>query len=426
MKILLINTDDNLGGAAIACKRLLSTLNESPSVEAKMLVLNKNTSTNAIFAFANSWIYKKIAFLKFSLERLYFTFFEKSKNIRFAFSPANAGFDISQHPLVKEADILHLHWINFGFLSISDVQKLLSLGKPIVWTLHDMWLMTGGCHHSGTCENFQNTCGNCERYLKNPSSNDLSHQVWEKKNKILRDNLPLKIVTCSQWLGNRAMKSSLLKKYSITSIPNPIETELFKPFDKNEAKTILNLDINKKYILFVAAKISVIWKGFSYFIEALHNLNESLMVDNEAIELLILGESEESIIDLLPYPVHRLGRINDFAKINQIYNAATMFVIPSLEENLPNTIMESLSCGTPAVGFRTGGIPEMIDHHINGVVADYKSAESLSEGMSWVLNHPDYNSLCQNARKKVMNCYDQKIVAEKYINLYFKTLDKSV
>lgn len=413
-----------MGGAAIACLRLLAVLEHIEGIEVNILVQEKKRNNLNINAIANSWIQKKLAFTRFALERLYFRFFEKNEQIRFAFSPANIGIDISEHRLVQEADIIHLHWINFGFLSINTLEKLFKLNKPIVWTLHDMWAFTGGCHHSGDCENYQISCGNCNQYLRNPAENDLSNKVWQRKNTIFKPEFISKttIVGCSQWLTNRAKKSSLLKGFSVKSIPNPLDTNLFSPQNKAEARQKLGLPINKKLILFVAAKVSVIWKGFSYFQESLEILKAKVSTGgephNQDIELVILGESDEATIQKLPFKAHALGKIFDLQQIVSVYAAADVFVIPSIQENLPNTIMEAMACGTPVVGFEVGGIPEMIEHRKNGFLVKYKSTQNFAEGINWVLFEANHAELSKNARQKVLENYSEKVVVEQYLEVY--------
>ncbi|MBA4851297.1 glycosyltransferase family 4 protein [Emticicia sp. BO119] len=425
MKILLINTDDSMGGAAIACLRLLSVLEHEKDIEARLLVQEKKRNRPDVEAVAKGWLDKKMAFARFMAERLYFHRYEKTKEVRFAFSPANTGIDISQHPLVQEADILHLHWLNFGFLSITSLKKLFSLGKPIVWTLHDMWAFTGGCHHSGDCENYQDHCGNCLPYLRTPSPDDLSAKVWQRKNEIFGDTTqlpPVQIIGCSEWLANRARKSSLFKNLSIGAIPNPLDITVFKPTERAEARIKLNLPVDKKLILFAAAKVTVIWKGFSYFQESLQLLKEHIDKPDE-IELVILGESDPELNKTLPFRTHALGRIADAEKIALIYSAADVFTIPSIQENLPNTIMEAMACGTPAVGFEVGGIPEMIAHQQTGYLARYKSAENFAEGIRWVLFKADAETLANNARRKVIENYSQEVVKEKYLGIYKRLTD---
>jgi glycosyltransferase involved in cell wall biosynthesis len=282
-----------------------------------------------------------------------------------------------------------------------------------------MWAFTGGCHHSGDCENYQITCGNCLQYLKNPSKNDLSNLVWQRKNTIFGQlNIhKTTIIGCSQWLTNRARKSSLFDELTIKSIPNPLDTTLFSPQNKVESRQKLGLPIDKKLVLFVAAKVSVIWKGFSYFQESLEIL-KTQTPNNQDIELVILGESDEETIQKLPFKAHALGRISDIQQIVSIYSAADVFVIPSIQENLPNTIMEAMACGTPAVGFEVGGIPEMIRHKENGFLSKYKSAKSFSEGIQWVLFEADHQKISQNARQNVLDNYSQATVVKQYLEVY--------
>jgi glycosyltransferase involved in cell wall biosynthesis len=354
--------------------------------------------------------------LKFALERLYFWFFEKDKSVRFLFSPAKVGSDLSKHPLIQQADVIHLHWVNFGFLSLASLQKLFALNKPIVWTLHDMWTFTGGCHHSRDCNNFQEQCGNCTTFLARPSTVDLSHIGWKTKKSMYQDS-NLQIVTCSKWLQQKAQSSSVLENISVNAIPNPIDTDLFRPILKKEARQQLNLPTDKFLILFAAAKITAAGrKGFDYFEEALQLLAQQY--PDIDIECMVMGIMDEQLTAHFPFVVHNLGNISDVQKMVNVYSAASVFVTPSLEENLPNTIMESLACGTPVVGFNTGGIPEMIDHLHNGYVSAYRSATDLAQGINWVKNHSDYDLLATNARQKATSNYAEAIVAQQYIELY--------
>ncbi len=437
LKVLLLNTDDFTGGAAIACRRLLKALRACTGVEAKMLVQESKSGQEGVISLTNTWFGKKLAKALFILERLYFYPHEKSKAVRFQFNPAKYGMDVSENQIVKESDVLHLHWINFGFLSIDSLQKIFKTNKPIVWTLHDMWAFTGGCHHSDDCENFQNQCGNCEKFLKNPSKKDLSNQIWEQKNQVYQ-NANLTIVTCSKWLGNRAKQSSLLKGKNIITIPNPIDIQTFKPINKQEARKTLGLDPAKQYILFAAMKVDAVGKGFSYFKEALSIISEQLSVNSyqlsvnseqnkdnsslinhhSSLELLIFGNAQAADFDSLPFKVNLLGHLSDLPTIVLAYSAASVFVIPSLAENLPNTTMEAMACGTPCVGFNIGGIPEMIEHKHTGYLTQYKSSDDLAKGIQYVLQAIEYETLCQNARQKVIENYSEEVVANQYAELY--------
>jgi glycosyltransferase involved in cell wall biosynthesis len=426
MKIVILSTFDNFGGASIAASRLNKALNTN-GLSSNMLVQDKKGDLPNIETIAQNWFQKKLTLLRFALDRLQFTFYEKNKDVRFLFSQATIGVDVSDNPLIQQSDIIHLHWINFGFLSINSLEKLFETGKPIVWTLHDMWAFTGGCHYARDCTNYERNCGNCEQFLKNPSENDLSHQVWERKKEVF-SKANLTIVTCSEWLAQKARESSLLKDKTIISIPNPIDTEVFRPIEKSAARAYFELSPDKKYILFGAVKISDERKGFAYFVEALSILNVRLSNNEhrksergyrkEDIEIIIFGQAQASDFERLPFKVNILGKLSDLETIATAYSAATVFVSPSIEDNLPNTIMESTACGTPVVGFEIGGIPEMIDHKENGYLAKYKSAEDLAKGIYWILFESDYQVLVSNARQRVVDNYSEEIVAKRYQEVY--------
>ena len=393
LHIVLLSYHDSNGGAGIAAGRLKVAL-ESEGHRVDYLVREKASSSNSI-KFGNGLV----SWLKFIAERLFFLRFEKDKSIRFLFNPGIFGSDISKHPLIQQADIVHLHWVNFGFLSVDDIASLTRLNKPIFWTLHDMWAFTGGCHHSGTCEHFQLSCGDC-KFLKNPNPNDLSHRLWEaKKNGFAEKNLH--IITCSDWLGNRAKQSSILGEHEIKTIPNAIDTNFFAPSTTN-----LNLDPNKKYVLFVAMRVNAPAKGFHLLKEALAYL------DPTTTELLIVGGE---MTEQLPLKSHSFGQVTDPSKMRDIYAAADVFVTPSLEENLPNTIMEAMACGTACVGFEVGGIPEMIENEMTGYVARAFDPSDLAKGIKWCLENEKAG---EKARTRAIQLYDQKTVAQQHLAYY--------
>ena len=389
MKVAFINIDDTLGGASIACIRLAEALKKR-GIDVSLLTQSKNSNKSTVIPVSSKPWFKYLVKFNFLVERLFFFFFEKNKSVRFAFSPNLFGIDITHYFDFSKIDIIHLHWTNFGFLSNHSLKRIFELDKPIVWTMHDMWVMTGGCHHSGDCTNFKTNCGECNQYLKRPSKTDLSHKLNKSKYELFRSLKDIHFVGCSEWISNRARQSSILRNHPISAIPNPINQNEFFPLDKVEARISLNLASDKSYILFSAIKVTVIWKGYTYLKKSLeiliNNLTES---EVKNIELLIVGESGSSVESDFPFKTHFLGRINDSEKMNAIYNSADVFVSSSIQENLPNTIMEALATATPCVGFDIGGIPEMIDHQRNGYVSSYKSSSSLAEGLLWVLNHED-------------------------------------
>lgn len=401
MKVLLLNTYRQ-GGAGIASGRLLTAL-QAQGADAQLLNADDTGSRWPFYA-----------------ERLSFLPFERDKSVRFSFSLANFGKDLRRHPSVQAADILHLHWINQGFLSLQNIAQLARLGKPIIWTLHDIWAFTGGCHIY-TCDHFQRSCGNCP-YLRQPAPDDLSHRIWSAKQRLLPANVHF--VTCSQWLRETALSSSLLANYSITSIPNPIDITMFRPGTEVERAAFRaekRVAANAKVILFVAMKISEPHKGFRFLQAALQELKA-----NQAdlpLEIMVIGKADPETLAALPYPVHALGLVQHPAELARVYAAADVFVTPTLADNLPNTVMESLACGTPVVAFRTGGVPEMVEHQVNGYIAAQGDSAALAEGLRWVLSEQKpLEELRRAARQKVEREYANAVVAERYLDLYRSVL----
>ena len=330
---------------------------------------------------------------------------------------ANSGFDITGLREFKEADIIHLSWINQGMLSLSSIRKILQSGKPVVWTMHDAWPATAICHYTHGCKAFKTTCRNCRLLPGNGSDNDLSNRVWNRKKQLL-DNHHISFVACSRWLEQQAKQSALLSQHVITSIPNPIDTHTFHPIDKKGARKRVGLPEDRKIILFVSQRVTDQRKGMEYLVEAIDKMAKSYPEASQRLGVAILGGHAEEFTDKLALPVYPLGYVNDEKRIVDVYNAVDVFVLPSLEDNLPNTIMEAMACGVPCVGFKTGGIPEEIDHRKNGYVAEYCNAEDLMHGIRWVLEEADYASLCTQAVKKVMTSYSQNSVSLRYIEVY--------
>ena len=418
MRVLFINTSERLGGAAIAANRLMNTL-QNHGIKVKMLVRDKETDQLNIVGLKKTWwklwqfVWERVVIWKAN---------DFKKNNLFAVDIANTGTDITILPEFKQADIIHLHWINQGMLSLNDIKKILASGKPVVWTMHDMWPCTGICHHARECTKYQQECHHCPYLFKGGKSNDLSQKIFQKK-KELYQITPITFVTCSKWLKEKAAQSALLKGDEIISIPNPINTNLFKPRDKAEARIRCELPLNKKLILFGAAKITDKRKGIDYFIESCHLLLQKYPAMKDTIGVVVYGQQADQIVNLIPFQVYCMNYIDNEKNLVNVYNAVDIYVTPSLEENLPNTIMESMACGVPCVGFEVGGIPEMIDHLHNGYVAKYKSAEDLANGIHWTLSESEYQSLSEEATRKVVSNYSEQIIARKFIELYNKITD---
>lgn len=407
MNILIVNTSDMHGGAAIAAFRLMNALlREGENV--KMLVRDKQADHPAVIPVGGKLQNK----LNFYLERgVIFLRNRFTRQYLFDISIANSGVPITELPAFKKADVVHLHWINQGMLSLDEIGRIIASGKKVVWTMHDMWPFTGICHHAAGCTRYERSCGDCP-WLRTPSRNDLSHQLFIAKQAFYARG-EITFVACSNWLKELAAKSPLTAGHQVVSIPNPIDAAVYTPIDKREARHRLNLPENKKIVLFAAVKASDPRKGMDYLVEA----SRILAQQHDDILFLIAGNDGEKLGRRLSLPARSLGYVAP-QDMPGVYNAADLFVTPSLQENLPNTIMEAMACGIPCVGFRTGGIPEMIDHHKNGYVAEYQNARDLADGLRWTLFETDSEILSANARRKVVEEYAQEKVAQQYRQIY--------
>ena len=421
MKVLHISTSDISGGAARAAFRLNKALNKL-NVNSKMLVQSKAGDDMNVESIAETKMQKGLAIIRPYYDMLPLKLYKNRQKA--PFSVARMGVNICNNKYAREADLINLHWINGGFLSLKNIKELSYLHKPIVWTLHDMWSFTGGCHYSSGCTKYNEKCGQCP-ILNSSKDRDLTRRIWENKNKFYK-NLNLTIVTCSNWLARCAKDSSLFNDLRGEVIPNSVDINIFKPIKKEIARDILNLPQSKYYILFGAmSATSDKRKGFSYLSKALNKLKSNYSELKNKIELIVFGASHSEDIEDLLFKTYFTGKLNDEYSLALCYSASDIFTAPSLEDNLPNTIMESLSCGTPVVAFEIGGIPDMIKHKQNGYLAEYKSVDDLAQGICWILE--DKKRLIdfgKKARQKVLDNYTYNIVGNKYLKLYKELLNK--
>ena len=357
MKVLILSTYEKAGGAAIAASRLLQALRHN-GVEATMMCRKNNwgkQSWTSIMERAVIW-----AFNGFSKKDLWAT------------DIALFGQDITHTKEYREADVIHLHWVNQGFLSLSQIRQFIKDGKRVVWTMHDAWNTMGAYHLA-----IQRKETFLERW------------TWRRKAQLHSLN-KIQFVACSQWLMDEALTSPLMELLPVRTIPNPIDTSLFSPRQGRA---------HGRRVLFVAQNVNNPMKGMNYLDEAVKQLEAE-----DRVELIALGRD-------IPY-------IDNVEEMVELYNSVDAFVLPSLSENLPNTIMEAMACGVPCVAFDVGGIPEMIDHKENGFLARYKNVEDLAEGIRYVLNPENHERLSKAAREKVMQQYSEKSVAQKYVAVY--------
>ncbi|APC91346.1 MULTISPECIES: glycosyltransferase family 4 protein [Francisella] len=413
MKILIVNTSDIQGGAARAAYRLHRSLLDA-NIDSQMLVQSKASDDYTVIT-ENSRLRKYINKLRPIIDGLPV---RKYKNrTKTLFSSSWFGFNNIATKINKiNPDIIHLHWVNGGMLKIEDIARIKA---PIVWSLHDMWAFTGGCHYDEECQGFLKGCGNC-KVLRSSSQNDLSKKVFKRKQKTFNIKKDITIIGLSSWLNECSKNSTLLKTKIHINLPNPIDTDIFKPFDKDKARELWNLSTGKKLVLFGAMSAT------SDPRKGLKELNEGMtkMQQSKDIELVVLGSTKPQNAPNLGFKTHYLGSLADDVSLVTLYSAVDVTVVPSLQENLSNTIMESLSCGTPVVAFDIGGNNDMIDHKKNGYLAKPFDSQDLANGIEWILANDNYVSLCKNARYKVLRDFDSKVIAKKYIQLYKETLGR--
>lgn len=414
MKVLLVNTSEQAGGAAIAANRLLKALG-GRGVKASMLVRDRSSVRPEVI----SPVSKLAGKIKFMLER--FDVFLANRfhtaNL-FAVDPATQGFDITQLPEYQEADLIHLHWVNQGMLSISDLQKIIDSGKPIVWTLHDMWPCTGICHQAADCKAWTTGCGHCPLLWGEGSKKDLSWQTFRKKEKLFDTDRRIRFVACSNWLSDIARQSPLLKRHSVESIPNAIDTQFFAPGSKKAARMRLGLPLEKRILLFVAYKATDKNKGIDYLREAIEHIRKQSKEWVDQLCVVPVGREADTLKNSFACEARPQNYVSSEDVMRDLYNAADLLLMPTLMDNLPNTIVEAMACGVPCVGFNVGGLPQMITHGKDGYLAKFKNAEDFAIGIMQTLFTNSYQDLSRAARKKAVDTYSEEAIASRYIEVY--------
>lgn len=411
MNILIVSASDIEGGAARAAYRLHRSLLVA-GLDSKMLVQSKTSDDFTVIGPAGK-LQKGLGKIRPTLDAIPVKRYkDRTKTL---FSPSWLPFSsIVDHINEIDPDIVHLHWVTGGMLRIEDVARIRA---PVVWSLHDMWAFTGGCHYDEECGKFKNSCGSCP-VLASAKENDLSSKVLQRKQVSFKQHTNLTIVGLSNWLAKQAKSSTLFENTSVVNLPNPIDTTSFAPFCKQQARTLFNLPGDKKLVLFGAmGATSDPRKGFKELAQALSYLPADY-------ELVVFGSNEPKISQGFKQKAHYLGHLHDDITLRVLYNAADVMVVPSLQENLSNAIMESLSCGTPVVGFDIGGNSDLIDHQVNGYLAEPYSSADFAKGIDWVLQHQSPDKLADNARQTVLVNFESSLVASKYIDLYREVLSK--
>lgn len=413
IRIAQISHADGRGGAAIAAYRLHKTIARH-GVESRMLVLRSYTEDPSVTAIGNGFAAKAVKLATTGIEKAALSLWPGPRST--VWSPGLLGQPgVHRHPIVTSADVLSLYWVAGGFLSVRGIGRLLGLNKPIVWRLSDLWPFTGGCHYPGDCRGYQGSCGKCPQ-LGSRFSWDLSRAGLHARCRTW-DTSRLTIVAPSRWIAACARSSPIIGDCRIDVVPTGVDIEEYRVIPKAEARRRLGLPADRHLILFGAmSSTSDPRKGFPYFKDAVKCLRRDYAPEH--LDLVVFGSNGTPAHDL-PFRCHLRGQLWDDSSKALHYAACDVFVAPSTEENLPNTVLESMACGTPTVAFAVGGLPEVIDHQESGYLARPLDAEDLAEGVRVILGDPHrYDAICRAARRKIATEHDNEIAAARYVSLY--------
>lgn len=382
MKILLVNATDT-GGAAVSTFRIYECLKAKGLQVRVLLQKAKKPETIAnsdVFAINNKSIIAKIKYaLRLKAEAKLLG--NKTNN----FSTGFWGISIHNHPWVQWADIVHLNWINDSFLKI---RTLSDINKPIIWTLHDMWPFTVGYHYMPDDESILPAI---DQVIGDDIPVEMYQKVWLNKSKTYQ-KMDFTIAGSSTWLTDLAKKAPLFKDKNVVCLPTPVNTEFLKVYDSKKARKELNLPSDKKVLLFGSFNVLADKrKGFAELKEALIKLDKDKPELKNYIVLSILGRPNSDSIADIPFECIFLGFKSSEESIMPCYHAADLFVLPSLQDNLPNMCLESLACGTPVVAFNIGGVPDMVKPPLNGFLAN--SVNEMAEMIDVALNKSTFSKI---------------------------------
>jgi glycosyltransferase involved in cell wall biosynthesis len=418
MKILHISTHDQ-GGAPISAIRLHTAL-LAQGVESSILFLSQeNGNIPASFVYSNPTRKYRSFLLKiiFKVKDKFINFirfqYPQSQKLQnkvpgfemFSFNPSY--FDVTKQQIYKEADIIHLHWVP-GFV---DFQIFIKNKKPIVWTLLDMNPFTGGCHYSSGCMKYKTECKNCPQLQGTKNSNNSFLDQQYKKAQLI-GQAPV-ITAPSKWLTECSAQSRLFGNFKNLLMPSSLDLSVFKPLDKSFCRAALNLPQDKKIVLFVSYSIENKRKGFDLLRDAIKQVN-SPYLHICAVGSFNTGSDSELESTFL-------GKIYDERLMALVYAAADVFLLPSREDNLPNTMLESLACGTPVIAFPIGGMLDVIITGSNGILADDLSSNSLSLALNDFFDGR-YKFNRDKISKNAHELFSPVLQAKKYVSLYEEML----
>jgi len=415
LKILTLNSHDSSGGAARAAYNLYRGL-QNLGLDSKMLVSTKATKDHGVIG-PNTKLKKLRSLLSPYIDDLPKKYFSSLNEI--LHSPAWFSNLIPSEINRLNPDIIHLHWVQGGFLSVNTIGKL---NKPIVWTLHDMWPFSGAEHYSNGSLRYKEGYNRNNRPEEGERGFDLNRWVWKRKKRVWKKIKNLTVVAPSNWMAQCARESLLFKDYRIEVVHVGLDHDLYRPRDKKIVREILGMPMDKKIILIGAMNfLNDKRKGGHLLKKAFAKLVDSGLQRNT--ELYILGTAAPKVEENYGFKTHYYGTNRDDLSLALLYSAVDVFVAPSIEENFSATVFESLSCGIPVVAFNIGGMPDMISHMQNGYLAEPFDTNDLADGINWVLSDSPLHQLADNARAFIERECTLQIQAKRYLEIYKSILD---
>ena len=422
MRIVIVNKSDSTGGAAVVSFRLMTAL-RSIGVDARMLVAEKLTDSPYVALAAPHWKIKG-AFIADRLRIAMANGFDRKT--LFKLDAAVAGIDITRHPWVRKADAIFLNWINQGLLSLKDIERLGKTGKRIVWTMHDMWNMTGLCHHAGECRHYRipGHCGDCPLLAARASARDLSHKMSLRKER-LYDSVTIDFVAVSSWLKDRAKESSLLAGRHVSVIPNAFQLPDHQTINRDEKSRDDRAAATPVRLIFGAARLDDDIKGFPILIEALAILRRKYPKIAERASILLYGSIKDaSLLDAIPLRKEYTGMLRNPEEIRRLYRRSDIVVSSSLFETLPGTLVEGQAYGCLPVTFGRGGQRDIVEPGLTGIIVDWNddahlAAEALADGIAAgaALIEKEGADVRRRMYQSVKNKFEAESVAKAYMNL---------
>lgn len=413
MKIFQVNYSDINGGAARAAYRIHHALRRS-GVDSTMLV-NVAASGDWTVQGPQTKLGKVGARIRPQVGALAKTFFRTGNPIihSSAILPSSWPKRLNR----SDADVLNLHWVAGEMMSICDIGRL---RKPVVWTLHDMWAFCGAEHHTDDTrwrEGYR-----ADNRPTHESGFDLNRWTWARKRNRWRH--PIHIVTPSRWLTDCVRESALMRDWPVTVVPNPIDTDHWQPVERSLARSLLGLPPDAPLLLFGAmGGVCEPHKGFDLLLGALEHLRGQI----PEMQLVVFGQLAPPQPPDLGFPVHYTGHLHDDLSLRVLYSASNVLVLPSRQDNLPNTGVEALACGTPVVAFNTGGLPDIVEHQRTGYLAEAFDPEDLANGIRWVLSDTErMKALAVDARAVAVERFSNEVVVPQYLAVYAEAMGRQI